>query len=120
LSRQDKQRLLTLTSNPSNNVYDDLVSVGRAATLDKLLLNIVRTGLPTTEAIRLAQNWDQRSFPLKGRDLMNLGLEEGSKIGDILAKVKNWWIKNCCEPDKKSCLEFAQECLRAGPGTKLN
>jgi hypothetical protein len=42
-------------------------------------------------------------FPLAGRDLLDLGIPPGPRIGKILAAVRQWWLDNGCEPNAESC-----------------
>ena len=44
------------------------------------------------------------NFPLKGKDLTALGIEESPLIGDLLRQVENWWISEAFAPDRNACL----------------
>ncbi len=47
-------------------------------------------------------------FPLKGRDLAVLGVKPGPGMGDMLARVRHWWMEAGCVADKAACLEAAR------------
>ena len=44
-------------------------------------------------------------LPILGRDIINLGIKPGPKIGKILRLIENWWITNNFKPSRKKCLE---------------
>jgi len=40
-----------------------------------------------------AEQWQRPVFPLKGRDLIDLGLEPGAKLGAVLARLESDWVQ---------------------------
>ena len=48
-------------------------------------------------------------LPIFGRDLINLGIKSGPKVGRILKLTEDWWIENNFKPSKKECLEKLKE-----------
>ena len=44
-------------------------------------------------------------LPILGRDIINLGIKPGPKVGKILRLIENWWIANNFKPSRKKCLE---------------
>jgi len=50
-------------------------------------------------------------FPLKGRDLIALGLPPGPDIGRRLAALEAWWEAHACEPDRDALLAEARRDL---------
>jgi poly(A) polymerase len=50
-------------------------------------------------------------FPLKGKDLIELGVSKGPQMGELLNIVEKWWIDQGFEPDKKECLRYLEEQL---------
>ncbi|MFN7710225.1 MAG: CCA tRNA nucleotidyltransferase [Holosporales bacterium] len=59
----------------------------------------------------ILKNWRNPIFPLQGKDIVRLGLTPGPRIGEVLAEVEQWWIRENFTPDKKACLEKAAEFL---------
>lgn len=61
-----------------------------------------------TEAWRALYNfpseWSPPSFPLKGNDVLVLGIMEGPAIGRCLAAVEAWWIEGDFSADRAACL----------------
>ena len=52
-----------------------------------------------------ADRWEPKTFPLKGRDAIALGLEPGPKMGEVLDAVEDWWEDRDFAPDRDACLE---------------
>ena len=55
--------------------------------------------------INTANSWKDRTFPIKGQDVVNLGIAEGPKISDILKKLENWWLNSGCTANRETCLK---------------
>ena len=55
--------------------------------------------------IKTANCWKDRTFPIKGQDVVNLGIAEGPKISHILKKLENWWINDGCKAERSACLK---------------
>ena len=51
------------------------------------------------------QEWKPKELPIKGRDVLALGIENGPKIGGFLRRIEEWWIDNDFAPDRAACLE---------------
>lgn len=47
---------------------------------------------------------DKCVFPLKGRDLVERGIEPGPQVGKLLNSIYQWWLKGGCKADKEQCL----------------
>lgn len=54
--------------------------------------------------IDLADAWQDRVFPLKGRDVLDLGVPPGPAVGTHLETVKAWWESEDFAPDRAACL----------------
>ena len=46
------------------------------------------------EILQIIQKMEVPIFPIKGRDLIALGLKENSQIGVTLKKLENEWIES--------------------------
>ncbi|MGI9482295.1 MAG: CCA tRNA nucleotidyltransferase [Hyphomicrobiales bacterium] len=42
--------------------------------------------------LNLAGSWVQPEFPLSGEDLLENGIEEGPRLGEILQTIEDWWV----------------------------
>ena len=43
-------------------------------------------------------------FPISGNDLIKKGIKEGEEVGQVLHKIKDWWISKDCKPSYTECL----------------
>ena len=60
--------------------------------------------------------WQPVSFPLKGRDVLTLGVERGPAIGRLLRKVEAWWEAGGYRADRAGCLaRLEQEIAGKNP-----
>jgi poly(A) polymerase len=55
-------------------------------------------------ALAVADTWQERRFPLAGRDVLALGYSAGPDVGTLLRAVEDWWIAEDFLPDRKACL----------------
>lgn len=55
--------------------------------------------------IDAAQTWEPVEFPLKGRDVIALGVPPGEEVGTLLAAVEAWWEQGDCQAGRETCLE---------------
>lgn len=46
-----------------------------------------------------------RSFPLQGRDALQIGLAQGPEMGKLLKETRLWWLESGFVADKAECLE---------------
>ena len=56
-------------------------------------------------AFAVADSWQQRRFPLAGRDVLALGYSAGPDVGSLLRAVEDWWISEDFAPDRAACLQ---------------
>lgn len=56
--------------------------------------------------IETATNWQIPVFPIKGKDLQNLGLLKSRDLGNILQETEHWWVNNNFSANKNNCLEY--------------
>ena len=62
------------------------------------------------------ENWEPKTFPLKGEDIMvllsNAGLPPGPRVGEILRAVEAWWVAQNFVPDHAACTEKAKSLIQ--------
>ena len=84
-----------------------LFELGRAGFVDVVLLTWARAGeggegfaghLSTTA------KWSVPRFPLRGADALALGVPHGTRVGELLAEVKAWWIEGDFAASREACL----------------
>ncbi|MCI0431619.1 MAG: CCA tRNA nucleotidyltransferase [Rhodospirillales bacterium] len=72
------------------------------------------------ELLQLPQLWHPPTLPVKGRDLVALGLRPGPQVGELMAALEAWWIDQDFAPDRQACLDWVAAKLRLEgpkPGT---
>ncbi|MEO3434172.1 CCA tRNA nucleotidyltransferase [Inquilinus sp. CAU 1745] len=112
LSNIERERLATLSENW--NAVEDGAS---AADLRRLAY---RLGRPAADdLIRLAKTegrppqadlgaWTPPTFPVRGADLLALGLTTGPEVGRLLSELEGWWIAEDFRPDRAALLDRAK------------
>jgi len=72
---------------------------------------------PQTQAwikiVEYARDWKEISFPLRGRDVINLGVPHGPAIGSWLSEIQDWWISEDFQPTQKDCFEVLKKRIKA-------
>jgi tRNA nucleotidyltransferase/poly(A) polymerase len=90
---------------PSGNTVTDralLYAIGHEAFMDGMRLAGARGNIPDTERVHrseAAQGWTIPVFPLSGRDVVELGVERGPLVGQMLRQIEQWWIGQDFAPD---------------------
>ncbi len=120
LSRAESGRIIALDAprkpfdaTTAEAVRREIYAHGNDGALDRLLLDWpgIDDGAQGRAALDLIRAWRRPGFPLKGADLVRLGVPQGQRIGDILASVEAWWIAEDFHPDRAACLEKAKALL---------
>jgi poly(A) polymerase len=65
--------------------------------------------------IEAADAWTPQTFPLRGRDVLALGIGRGPQVGAMLGGVKTWWEDNDYRPDRAACLGKLRSLIDEGP-----
>jgi poly(A) polymerase len=120
LSRAESGRIIALDAprkpfdeTTAEAVRREIYAHGNDGALDRLLLDWpgIDDGAQGRAALDLIRAWKRPGFPLKGADLMKLGVPQGQRIGEILASVEAWWIAADFRPDHAACLARARALL---------
>lgn len=96
-----------------------LYQLGRDDFVDHLLLNWAeeRAGDSTrcaaqsvgwTSLLYWAQETEPATFPIKGKDLLALGLQPGPEIGKMLRELQSWWLDQNLSPNAQALLDRAK------------
>ncbi|MBL4692513.1 MAG: CCA tRNA nucleotidyltransferase [Magnetovibrio sp.] len=62
--------------------------------------------------VEATQAWKPVVFPLRGRDVVTMGIPHGPEIGALLAKIKCWWVEKDFYPDHQECLEALKKLIK--------
>jgi poly(A) polymerase len=120
LSRAESDRIVALDAprrafdaGPPESVRREIYAHGNVGALDRLLLDWPqdKDGTKGRAALDLIRAWKRPDFPLKGADLVRLGVPQGQRIGEILASVESWWIAADFRPDRAQCVARAKSLL---------
>ncbi len=102
----------------SDNLKGPLHFHGKDAVRDALL--IFHAGNPSRpvpaleKQLAAAENWTRQVFPLKGQDVLNLGVAAGPPVGQLLRQVEDWWFDKDFLPDRDACLTELKRRIDVG------
>lgn len=71
-------------------------------------------GQDVANALVIIETWPIPVFPIKGLDLVKLGLTTGPKMGKVLKSLESWWIDQDFIPTREDCLNKARAILSSG------
>ena len=117
LSRAEGDRVIALDAardpfdaSTPEVVRRQIYAWGNDGARDRLLLDWLDRidAAAGSAALRLIERWPRPRFPIKGVDVMKLGVPEGPRIGEILERVEAWWVERDFTPDRAACLVFAR------------
>ena len=75
----------------------------------KLLIE-VKFSLKIQNRINQIKNFKKPMFPIKGEDILRLGLHEGPKIGLILKKIEQKWVNSDFSFSRQELLDELNIC----------
>jgi poly(A) polymerase len=118
LSNAESERLVALAApefpvtvtSDSKIQRRELYRLGAARYRDLALLAWAEAaGQRSDDAFRAmiaaAEGWKKIALPVKGRDVLALGVENGPEVGRLLKEIETWWIENDFMPDRAECLK---------------
>ncbi len=124
LSNRETLRLVTLASAPvdldpnmdSADLKRALHQLGPETVRDLTLLAwagelAITPRLPKKRTdgwiatLKASDDWGDVAFPLNGDDLAALGIGQGPRVGELLAKVEDWWEQGSYIANREACLE---------------
>jgi poly(A) polymerase len=118
LSNAESERLVALAApeapvtvtSDSKIQRRELYRLGAARYRDLALLAWAEAaGQGSDDAFRAmiaaAEGWKKIALPVKGRDVLALGVENGPEVGRLLKEIETWWIENDFMPDRAECLK---------------
>lgn len=130
LSNTDTEALVTITLQP-NPIKSDVgahllrrilyrLGADRARDLALLAWADELTRTPGTHShawiaqLESIDAWRRPELPVKGRDLLKMGLEEGPAIGDHMRAVETWWEDGDYAADRDACLDYLRTHIARG------
>ncbi len=131
LSRRDRLRLADMAADP-RAVEPEAGPAGVRATIYRLGTERFRDAvfLAWAEAraagadsamdagyaalLARAAAWPPPVLPVRGADAVRLGLAPGPAVGEAVAAVEAWWIREDFVPDRDACLARLEAVVRGG------
>jgi poly(A) polymerase len=90
---------------------------GPQAFLDGAVMDWVRSGKapdarPRAERVRLTERWHAPELPVRGSDVLALGVKPGPEVGRVMAAFETWWIGEGFPSDPKKVADKLDELVR--------
>ncbi len=112
LSNADRQRLRCMATGEVSLLPDlddasiraQLYWLGTARVSDLAYLEAAHDGRDRHHILQLAENWDGPAFPLRGSDVISMGLQPGERVGDLLIALEQEWVAEDFASDRKTLL----------------
>ena len=121
LSNAERERLRILAQPPALWAATDARALKRA--LYHLGPEIVRDlGLlawadgdaaPGRAAVAAARSWSPLALPVRGQDVLDLGVPPGPEVGRLVGQVETWWEDQDYRPDRAACLAQLEALIRS-------
>jgi poly(A) polymerase len=116
LSNEDAARLDAMTAAPdiSPALNDSerrrvLYQLGAEGWRDAVHLSLAHSKAKLDDPawlalLELASTWVPPRLPVKGTDLIGVGLHPGPKMGQILSALEDWWVANDFTPTRQDLM----------------
>ena len=112
-----KQTNAIFLNMPQNKLQSVIFKLGNKTVIDLALYNWADMMTSSaTYTSKLEDGWlkiistaeEQQNrkivFPIKGQDVIDLGIPPSRKISKLLEQVEEWWLMTGCTADRKACL----------------
>ena len=113
LSKREGERLCVLAKLPAL-VRDNLAPLALRRVLYRHGTENCRAALfleggDIAASLSLVASWENPIFPIKGEDVVKLGIPASPRIGEILREVEQWWMAGDFRAGREACLGWAKE-----------
>ena len=107
---------------PASDHHNALFKLGSDVYRDLALLSVARGRDPGALGgqIAAAQSWPIPRLPVRGADLLTLGLKPGPAVSATLKSVEIWWAGSDFVPNRAACLEKAKNLIENQYPINLN
>ncbi|AFX99137.1 poly A polymerase head domain protein [Candidatus Endolissoclinum faulkneri L2] len=122
-SNVDAKRLASAIATSRNTLMNSyerktiIYRFGAKNFINAKMLLAAKTGENIEDDLAIAKNWIPPVFPLRGNDVLALGIKPGPKIGELLRLVENWWITGGFTADEQACRLMLRRMIS---NTKIN
>jgi poly(A) polymerase len=117
LAAAERDRLLALRAAPLATRVDDDAALRRLLADTPADVLVDRTWLsggdvPAWDVLRdRIRAMPVPVFPLEGRDVLALGIPPGPPVGELLRRVRAWWLAAGCVADAEACRDEARRLI---------
>lgn len=59
--------------------------------------------------LQTAQVWEKPALPVRGSDVLALGVPSGERVGALVSAVEHWWRDGGFQADREACLAHLRE-----------
>lgn len=87
-------------------LFRDVVLLAWAETRAKQ--QVAASDIEYSAALNVAATWPRPDLPVKGEDVVRVGVTPGVRVGQALSQVEDWWIEEDFTPDRSACLEWLE------------
>ena len=63
--------------------------------------------------LRAAAQWIPTAFPVRGADVLAMGISHGPRVGQVLNEVERWWVGGDFKASREKCLRKLRQVARA-------
>ncbi len=114
-SNKDRDRLVTLRAPvpftpplDERAIRRECYRLGPELLIDRALLHWAVGGNPDNAAIErildACEAWEPVSLPVRGDDVLALGVPTGEAVGSLLRLIEDWWIERDFKPGREETL----------------
>jgi poly(A) polymerase len=109
---KERDRLVAMTRLPPVPIAARIERYHRGAeSFRDAVLLAGADGADWRAALAAVAGWIPRAFPLRGADLVKLGLPPGRAVGELLARLERDWIGEGFKPSRASLLTRAKRAV---------
>ncbi|MFN3232750.1 MAG: CCA tRNA nucleotidyltransferase [Alphaproteobacteria bacterium] len=121
LSNADKNRLRCMAAGEialppdmdAATVRAQLYWLGAQRVCDLACLDAARDGRDRRTLLQIARQWERPDFPLRGADVIALGVAPGERIGHLLAEIEDEWVSDDFAGDRHALLRRLRSAVEA-------
>jgi poly(A) polymerase len=121
-SNKDRERFEALCAATSftppleeRSIRRECYRLGPELLIDRALLHWSVGGNPDNAALErmldAAEAWDPPALPVKGEDVLALGVPTGEAVGTALRQIEEWWIGEDFKPGRDEALQRLKQVV---------
>ena len=115
ISNRDRESFMALSSNvPAKALNWALYQHGSGAALDRLLLDAADMNAPASAGhVHRILSFEPVILPISGQDALDLGVEPGPLVGQLIRRIEAWWVERDFQPTREECLWQLSHAIQA-------